>query len=69
MYTPLNPTFHYMMWGLQGCTLHGHVDVMAQIQASIWCITGLLTSKGIIYRLVSNLLTNLFYFYNHSKNK
>lgn len=27
MKTPVNPTFHYM-WGFQGCSLHGLVNLM-----------------------------------------
>ena len=31
MYTPVNPTFSYIKWGLPGFSLDGLADVMYQI--------------------------------------
>ena len=30
IYSPANPTFHYIKWGLSGCSLHGLVNIMTQ---------------------------------------
>ena len=30
LYTPVNPSFTILKWGLRGCSLHGHVFVMSR---------------------------------------
>ena len=31
MYTPVNPSFTILKWGVRGNSLHGHVFVMSEI--------------------------------------
>ena len=67
MYTPVNPRFFYIKWGMRGYTFHGHVFLVCCISHVCVYFVGscknvFITEKSVPKFAVVDVVTNKFGF-------